>query len=79
VSALTDCHLLEITADDVGRLVLTDPSIVHNLATAVATRQAELDRHRAASAGLESSPEPTQSFLARVWRFFHLSPRTGQS
>ena len=74
VTSVTDCDLLEIAADDIRRLVFTDPSIVEQVATAVTTRQAALDRHRAV-AGSPTSGEQAQSLVTRVWKFFRPSEK----
>lgn len=74
VIAVTDCNLLEITADAMRQLVLKDPSIVEQVAAAVAVRREELERHRATGAGASPAVEQAQSLIARVWRYFNLSP-----
>jgi CRP-like cAMP-binding protein len=72
VSAATDCELLEIGADAFRRVVLADAAIVEQVAAAVATRRAELERHRETRA-LDSAPDETpQTFLARVRRFLQV-------
>ena len=72
VSAVTDCRLLEITVDDFRRLVMADPAVVEGVATAVATRRAENERHRAEGAAGAEAPEPPQNFIARVRRFLSI-------
>jgi CRP-like cAMP-binding protein len=67
VKAVTDLTLLEITADAFRRVVLANPSAVELVATAVSVRAAELAARRAS--GTAASPEPPQTFLARVKRF----------
>lgn len=76
VAARSDCDLVEITVDDMRRLVFADPSIVERVGMAVATRREALERHRATGAG--PAPEPPQSFVARAWRFFRLSAPTAE-
>src|SRR6185436_11079967 len=44
VSAVTDCELIEVSADAFRRVVLTDAAIVDRVAAAVETRRAELER-----------------------------------
>ena len=50
VTAVTDCELIEVSADAFRRVVLTDAAIVDRVAAAVETRRAELERHRASRA-----------------------------
>ncbi len=72
VSAASDCELLEIGAEAFRRVVLADAAIVERVAAAVATRRAELERHRE-SRVLGSAPvETPQTFLARVRKFLQL-------
>ena len=73
VAAVSDCSVLEITVDDFRRLVMTDPAVVESVATAVATRRIELERHRAEGAASAAAEEAPQNFVARVRRFLHLS------
>ena len=74
VTALTDCELIEISADAFRRVVLADAAIVERVAAAVDTRRAELERHRATRAHGAAVAETPQTFLARVRRFLRLSP-----
>lgn len=73
VIAATDCDALEIDADAFRTVVLGDPAIVEAVTTAVGTRRAVLEQHRAANATTEESPETPQSFVARVRQFLRLS------
>ena len=73
VSAVTDCELIEVSADAFRRVVLTDAAIVDRVAAAVETRRAELERHRASRATDGAAPETPQTFVARVRRFLRLS------
>ena len=72
VTAVTDCDLVDITVDALRQFVLTNPTVVDQIGAAVATRAAELERHRAAGA-VDVVTEPTPNFLARVRRFLRLS------
>jgi CRP-like cAMP-binding protein len=72
VSAVTDCTLLEIQAEDFRRLVLADPMLVERIGVAVAERQVALNEQRAASHGLPAGPEPPRTLMSRVRRFLRL-------
>jgi CRP-like cAMP-binding protein len=72
VTAVTDCELIEISAEAFRGVVLAESAIVERVAAAVATRRAELERHRATrTAG--SVTETPQTFVTRVRRFLRLS------
>ena len=73
VTAVTDCELIEVSADAFRRVVLTDAAIVDRVAAAVETRRAELERHRASRAVDGAAQETPQTFVARVRRFLRLS------
>ena len=73
VSAVTDCELIEVSADAFRRVVLTDAAIVDRVAAAVETRRAELERHRASRAADGTAAETPQTFVNRVRRFLRLS------
>jgi small-conductance mechanosensitive channel/CRP-like cAMP-binding protein len=73
VTAVTDCELIEVSADAFRRVVLADAAIVERVAAAVETRRAELERHRATRAHGDAVVETPQTFLARVRRFLRLS------
>jgi small-conductance mechanosensitive channel/CRP-like cAMP-binding protein len=73
VVAESDCELLEIGAGAFRSVVLTDPAIVERVAAAVATRRAELERHRATRAQAGTIAETPQTLIARVRRFLRLS------
>jgi small-conductance mechanosensitive channel/CRP-like cAMP-binding protein len=71
-AAAGDCDLLEITVEAFRSVVLANPAVVDRISTAVATRRAELDAHRATIPG-RPEPEPPSSFAARVRRYLRLS------
>jgi small-conductance mechanosensitive channel/CRP-like cAMP-binding protein len=74
VTASTDCDVLEITADAFRRfVVLTEPTVVDLISTAVVNRRGELEQHRAAGAAASASVEPPRTFIARVRRFLRLA------
>jgi small-conductance mechanosensitive channel/CRP-like cAMP-binding protein len=72
VVAVSDCELLEIGADPFRRVVLADTAIVERIAGAIATRRAELDRHRETRAQAGTIEETPQTFSARVRKFLGL-------
>jgi len=72
VVAEQDCQLLEIGADAFRRVVLTDAAIVERIASAVATRRAELEQHRATRAHAAAVEESPQTLVARVRKFLGL-------
>jgi len=72
VVAEQDCQLLEIGADAFRRVVLTDAAIVERIASAVATRRAELEQHRATRAHAMTVDDSPQTLAARVRKFLGL-------
>lgn len=72
VRAETDCELQEIATDAFRGVVLTDPGIAERIAVAVATRRAELERHRAAHTPGGVVDETRQTFIARMRKFLRL-------
>ena len=72
VTALTDCELIEISADAFRRIVLADAALVDRVAAAVATRRAEQDQHRTVRSSSDAAIETPQTFVARVRRFLRL-------
>jgi small-conductance mechanosensitive channel/CRP-like cAMP-binding protein len=72
VTAVTDCELLEIGVDAFRKVVLSDAASVERVATAVGSRRAELERHRAARTTAAVEPETQQTFLDRVRKFLSL-------
>jgi small-conductance mechanosensitive channel/CRP-like cAMP-binding protein len=73
VRAATDCDLIEITLPAFQQFVLGEPDVLDQIGMAVATRRAELDRHRAASAAAHNVTEPASSFVERIRRFLRVS------
>ncbi|HKY21417.1 MAG TPA: mechanosensitive ion channel family protein [Vicinamibacterales bacterium] len=72
VTAIGDCDLLEIDADNFRRLVLANPSVLERVMAVTSTRKEELDRHREAHAIAPAPEEARQSLLARVRQFLRL-------
>ena len=72
VTALTDCELIEISADAFRRIVLADAALVDRVAAAVATRRAEQDQHRTVRSSSDAAIETPQTFVARARRFLRL-------
>jgi small-conductance mechanosensitive channel/CRP-like cAMP-binding protein len=73
VSAATDCHVIEITADRFRAFVMTEPVAADIICTAVAGRRAELEQHRSAASGTRQPSEPPRSLMARMRQFLRLS------
>ncbi len=72
VTAITDCELIEIGAEEFRRVVLADAAVVERVTAAVAARRAELDQHRATRPTGSATAEPAQNLVARVRRFLRL-------
>ncbi len=72
VSAIDDCLLLEITADDFRTIALADPLVVERIGLAVAERRRGLERSRNVAAAAVSVHEAPRSLLARIQRFLRL-------
>lgn len=72
VVAVSDCELLEITAEGFRQIVLHAPTIIDRVVDTMTSRRDELDRQRA-SIPSEVPPESAPTFLARVRRFLRLS------
>jgi small-conductance mechanosensitive channel/CRP-like cAMP-binding protein len=73
VSAVSDCLLLEIGAQDFRRIALAHPAVVESIGTAVAERRLGLERTRQQSASSVAVEEMPRTFLARVKEFLKLS------
>jgi small-conductance mechanosensitive channel/CRP-like cAMP-binding protein len=71
--AVTDCEVIEITADNFRRLVQQEPSLLDRVVGMMTSRRVELERHKAAIAPDEATAGPASTFLARARRFFGLS------
>src|SRR5205085_2945826 len=72
VTAVSDCELLEIGVEAFRRVVMSDAESVERVASAVGSRRAELERHRATSAAATSEPETEETLLDRVKRFLSI-------
>jgi small-conductance mechanosensitive channel len=71
VTAVTDCTLLEITAEAFRRFVLANPSALEDVTQATAARAVELVQVRVSSSP-PRAPEAPASFLGRVRKFLRL-------
>jgi small-conductance mechanosensitive channel/CRP-like cAMP-binding protein len=71
VTAVTDCVLMELTAEAFRRFVVEQPAVLEQITAAVLRRQVELDRTRA-SASITQTLETRASFLARVRKFLKI-------
>ena len=72
VRTTVDSELLEITGGAFRQFVLANPAVVEQIATAVATRRAELEERRASGAAA-AHVEPPQTLVDRIRRYLHLS------
>jgi CRP-like cAMP-binding protein len=72
VSAIEDCLLVEVGAEDFRAIALANPSVVDRVGLAVAERRAGLARTRTETATVDAAPEAPRSFLARVQQFLGL-------
>jgi small-conductance mechanosensitive channel len=73
VKAITDCELLEITAEAFRRFVLAHPAAVEQVAQATAVRVRELARVRSAGGPVVDATEPQAPLIARIRRFLRLA------
>ena len=69
VSAVDDCRVVEITANDFREVVLANPAILDVVTADVARRRTELEAARSAAARVAHAPEGATSLLERVRRF----------
>ena len=72
VSAIGDCVLLEITANDFRHIALADPEVVERIGLAVAERRLGLERSRQSVAAAAVADAAPRSFLARIQQFLRL-------
>jgi small-conductance mechanosensitive channel/CRP-like cAMP-binding protein len=72
VTAVADCLLLEIAADDFRAIALAEPAVVEQVTGVVAQRRVGLERTREAVAGATTAEEAPRSFLLRVRQFLRL-------
>lgn len=72
VTALEDCDLLEIAADDFRRLVLGNPDVVEEIGRAALQRRDELETTRAAVVVAAMTDESASRLLARIRKFLRL-------
>lgn len=73
VSAVEDCQLLEITADDFRRIALVHPEVLLRVTEAVESRRSGLERTRNVSTASALSEETPRTFLSRVQQFLRLA------
>ncbi len=72
VTAATDCDLVEIDAEGFRSVVMTNPSVLEQVAGVAAMRREELDRHRATHGTTAVATETRQTLLNRVRQFLRL-------
>jgi CRP-like cAMP-binding protein len=73
VSAIEDCSLLEITAEDFRAIALAHPEVLVLVTEAVERRRTGLERTRSSAAVTASAEDAPRSFLARVQHFLRLA------
>jgi len=73
VIAVTDCDLLELSADGFRQIVADHPAIVDAITEAMARRRVELGERRASLAAATGQVAPEQSVVARIRAFLGLS------
>jgi small-conductance mechanosensitive channel/CRP-like cAMP-binding protein len=73
VSAVTDCVLLEVTADTFRRIFLADPRVMEKVAAVVGERRVGLERTRQLAAAEAAAVQAPVSLLARIQKFLRLS------
>jgi small-conductance mechanosensitive channel/CRP-like cAMP-binding protein len=72
VTALTDCDLLEIDAEDFRTVAMANPAVLEQVTHETASRRQELDRHRETHAAAATMTEARQTLLDRVRQFLRL-------
>jgi small-conductance mechanosensitive channel/CRP-like cAMP-binding protein len=72
VSAIEDCHLLEISADTFRRICLANPQVVEKVAAVVEARRAGLEQARLVKQPEVPTAEAPRSLLARIQKFLRL-------
>jgi CRP-like cAMP-binding protein len=72
VSAITDCLLLEIGAEDFRRIALAHPPVVQEVTSVVAERRSGLARSREGVTRTSVAEEAPRSFLLRVRQFLRI-------
>jgi small-conductance mechanosensitive channel/CRP-like cAMP-binding protein len=73
VTAIEDCHLLEITAETFRRIFLANPLVVEKVAAVVEMRRAGLARSREAVQAETAVHHAPISLLGRIQKFLRLS------
>lgn len=73
VTAVTDCQLLEITAETFRRVFLANPQVVEKVAAVVEARRAGLARSREAAQVPVTVPQTPRSLIGRIQKFLRLS------
>jgi small-conductance mechanosensitive channel len=72
VSAVTDCLLLEVTADTFRRIFLANPQVVEKVAAVVEERRAGLERTRQLAPAEATAAQAPRSLLVRIQKFLRL-------
>lgn len=78
VEAADECRVVELTAESLREVALSNPEVVTRISEVVAARQADLDRQKAeAAAGRPAAVETHRSLLARIQQFLRLPDLLG--
>ena len=78
VEAADECRVVELTAESLREVALSNPEVVTRISEVVAARQADLDRQKAeAAAGRPAAAETHRSLLARIQEFLRLPDLLG--
>ena len=73
VTAATDCHVIELTAEGFRSVAMAEPIVADLICTAVEKRRTELEQHRASAAARPPAGEaPPRSLMARMRQFLRL-------
>jgi len=72
VTAVTDCTVIEVTAEAFRRVAIAHPDIVERVSAAIEVRRAGLERTRQEAALQTNAGEAPRSLLARIQQFLGL-------
>jgi CRP-like cAMP-binding protein len=76
VTSVTDCVLIEITADRFRDIVAANPVAVERIGAVVARRRMELEGKRQAAAVATGAMDSPGGLVDRIRRFLRIAPRT---
>jgi small-conductance mechanosensitive channel/CRP-like cAMP-binding protein len=72
VTAVTDCSVVELTADGFRDVVMAEPNVADLVCSAVEARRAALEHHRASAAHPASGGAAPKSIMTRMRQFLRL-------